>query len=329
MNKRTICLWTALGGLGGGLGLLALLNAQTLPQFTRVERLTNQEIALTLSTPSNLNYRLATASNLTAWSALATLPPGPGSLQHTDAAAPYLSQRFYRAEQLAGTNALTGDHLATTNGDVVIHPMNHATFVMSWNGKMIYNDPVAAAGPYTSLPKADLILISHSHSDHYSNTTLDAVRGTGAMIIAPQAVYNSMTTALKALTTVLTNGTSTNLMGLTVEAVPAYNATYHPRPTCNGYVVTLGGKRIYISGDTGDVAETRALPNIDVAFVCMNTPYTMTVSEAITSVRAYRPKVVYPYHYRNLAGNATTNAAYFKRQLGTDLGIEVRLRKWY
>jgi L-ascorbate metabolism protein UlaG (beta-lactamase superfamily) len=98
--------------------------------------------------------------------------------------------------------------------------------------------------------------------------------------------------------------------------------------TGNGYVLTLGGKRIYLSGDTGDIADMHALQNIDVAFVCMNSPYTMLTTEATNAVRAFRPPVVYPYHYRNQDGT-TGNAALFKQQLGSDLGIEVRLRKWY
>lgn len=117
------------------------------------------------------------------------------------------------------------------------------------------------------------------------------------------------------------------MLGLDVTAVPAYNS-YHPYGSGNGYVLTIGDRRIYISGDTGDVPEIRGLTNIDVAFVCMNQPYTMTVSQATNVVRAIRPKVVYPYHYRDAAGT-TMNAAFFKQQLGLDLGIEVRLRKWY
>ena len=109
--------------------------------------------------------------------------------------------------------------------------------------------------------------------------------------------------------------------------MPAYNAN-HPKGSGNGYLVTLGGKRLYVSGDTGDIAEMRALADIDVAFVCMNVPYTMTVAQAVSAVREFQPRIVYPYHYRN-QGNALSDVDSFKRQVGTDLGIEVRLRKWY
>jgi len=109
--------------------------------------------------------------------------------------------------------------------------------------------------------------------------------------------------------------------------VPAYNAN-HALGTGNGYILTLGGKRLYMSGDTGNQPEIRALTNIDVAFVCINQPFTMTVNEATNLVSAMRPKVIYPYHYRDQSG-ATTNAAAFKQRLNPNVGVEVRLRKWY
>jgi L-ascorbate metabolism protein UlaG (beta-lactamase superfamily) len=124
---------------------------------------------------------------------------------------------------------------------------------------------------------------------------------------------------------VLTNGAAAELLGLKVEAVPAYNrtSTFHPKGVGNGYVVTIGGKRLYVSGDTEDVPEIRALRDIDVAVVCMNLPYTMTVAQAASAVRELRPAVVYPYHSQGSDLNQ------FKRLAGADLGIEVRLRKWY
>jgi L-ascorbate metabolism protein UlaG (beta-lactamase superfamily) len=312
------------------LGSFVPLIAQIAPRFTGIQPLTNKEIALILSVSNGIVHRIDTSSNPPAWSPLVTLPGAISSLQHTDSAAPYLSRRFYRAEQLSGANVLTGDYLVTTNGDVVIHPLGHATFVMSWEGKMIYNDPTNGAAPYASFPRADLILVSHAHTDHFNSSTIDAVRGSNAVIIAPQAVYNGLSTTLRSLTIVLTNGAATNVMGLTVQAVPAYNltTTYHPRGVGNGYVLTIGGKRIYMSGDSEDIPEMRTLPSIDVAFVCMNLPYTMPVTSAVSAVRDFRPKVIYPYHYKNQDGTfADLND--FKRRVGQDLGIEVRLRKWY
>jgi L-ascorbate metabolism protein UlaG (beta-lactamase superfamily) len=116
-------------------------------------------------------------------------------------------------------------------------------------------------------------------------------------------------------------------MGMTIEAVPAYNDN-HPRGNGNGYVVTIGGKRIYISGDTGNTPEMRALPNIDVAFLCVNLPFTMSVTDAAGALRAFRPRVVYPYHYRNSGGTFSDLEA-LRQMIGTDLGIELRARRWY
>jgi L-ascorbate metabolism protein UlaG (beta-lactamase superfamily) len=320
--QKALCLLVCwLASLGG-------LPAQEGPRFATVQQLTNNEVRLQLTATTGLLYRIEVSTGLSAWDSLITLPASTAtSLQHTDSAAPYFSERYYRAQQLDGTNILAGDHLVTTNGDVVIRPLNHATFVMSWNGKMVYNDVVAAAGPFTGLPKADLILVSHSHGDHFSAATIDAVRGSNAVIIVPQTLMNSLTAAQRNLAIGLANGDATNVLGIDIEAVPAYNSN-HPLGAGNGYVLTIGGKRLYMSGDTGNIPEMRALPNIDVAFLCMNIPFTMTVNDATNAVRAFRPKVVYPYHYRDQSG-ASTNAAFFKRQLGTDLGIEVRLRKWY
>jgi L-ascorbate metabolism protein UlaG (beta-lactamase superfamily) len=304
------------------------IGAQTGPEFSGIRALTNKEVALTLTASNGVNHRIEASSNAAAWAGLVTLPGAGSSLQHTDSAAPYLRQRFYRAARLNGTNNLTGDHVNTTNGDVVIHPINHASFVMSWQGRMIYNDVVGSSTLYAGLPKADLILVSHAHTDHFSSTTIDAVRGTNAIIIAPQAVYNSLSTALRSNTIVLTNGASASVMGLTVDAVPAYNPTYHPVGTGNGYVLTIADKRLYMSGDTGDIPEMRALRNIDVAFVAMNLPYTMNYTNAASAVREFRPKVVYPYHY-SPSTPTVTDLNDFKRRVGQDVGVEVRLRKWY
>jgi L-ascorbate metabolism protein UlaG (beta-lactamase superfamily) len=238
-------------------------------------------------------------------------------------------------DAVSTTASLQGDIL----GDVVIRPVTHASFVMSYKGKTIYVDPDGAASLYAGIPKADFILITHEHGDHFDAATINAVANTGAKIIAPQIVYNSMSAAMKSLTTVVDYSTTTmapqkldlfdelNNLLFSVEAVPAYNNN-HALGRGNGYVVTIDGKRIYISGDTGNQAELRALENIDVAFVSMNTPFTMTPADAVNLVRAMKPRIVYPYHYRNQGGN-TGNAIAFKNLMSTDFSIEVRLREWY
>jgi L-ascorbate metabolism protein UlaG (beta-lactamase superfamily) len=233
--------------------------------------------------------------------------------------------------------------IASPQGDVfdnlVIRPVTHASFVMSYQGKTIYVDPDGAASLYAGIPKADYILVTHTHGDHFDAATITAVANTNARIIAPQAVYNSMSAAMRAMTTVLDyNASSTppdnidlldelSSLLFNVRAVPAYNNN-HPFGGGNGYVVTIDEKRLYISGDTGAQPELRALENIDIAFVCMNTPFTMTPSDAVSLVRDMKPKTVYPYHYRNQDGT-TGNAIAFKNLMSTDFSIEVRLRKWY
>lgn len=307
------------------------LSGQSL-QFTGVEPSPDGELTLTLSAPAGSAYRIETSTNAQDWRGLLTFPTNATTtLQHTDSAAPFLPGRYYRAIQLTGTNNLEGDHLNTTNSDVVIHPLYHASFVMSWNGMVIYSDPdddPAYESRYAGLPQGDLILVTHEHGDHYSTAKLSALRAPNGTIIVPQRVYDlGSFTPFRPHAVVLAYGATTNVMGVEVLAVPGYNGN-HAFANNNSYVLSLGGRRVFISGDTGDVPEIRELPDIDVAFLCMNIPYTMTVSAATNCVHAMRPGVVYPYHYRD-QGGSTANAATFKQWLGSDLGIEVRLRNWY
>jgi L-ascorbate metabolism protein UlaG (beta-lactamase superfamily) len=310
----------------GFVALTLLLHGQSV-FFTNTTRLTNREILLRLNATAGQRVRIDSSTNLAQWSPLLTLS-STGLNQHADSATPYLDRRYYRAEQLSGTTHVTGDYLATTNGDVLIHPVRHASLVMIWNGIVIYNDPdTHPTALYTGLPKANLILISHEHGDHYDTAALNLVTNANCIIIAPQVVYDMMATTpqLRALTTVITNGMTTNILGMHIEAVPAYNAN-HPRYRGNGYVVTIGGRRVYMSGDTGDIPEMRVLPNIDMAFICMNLQFTMSTTQAVGVVRAMRPKVIYPYHY---SGNPVADLNWFKQQVSNDLGIEVRIRNWY
>jgi L-ascorbate metabolism protein UlaG (beta-lactamase superfamily) len=308
----------------GVVALTLLLHGQGLV-FTNTARLTNREILLRLNATGDQRYRIDTSTNLAQWHPLLT---STGLNQHVDSAAPYLNRRYYRAERLSGTTHVTGDYLATTNGDVLIHPARHASFVMIWNGIVIYNDPDSPTSLYTGLPKANLILIGHEHGDHYDTTALNAVTNLNCVIIAPQVVADMMAASapgLRALTTVITNGMTTNVLGMRIDAVPAYNAN-HPRGRGNGYVITIGGRRVYMAGDTGDTPEMRALPNIDMAFVPMNLQFTMSSTQAVGVVRAMRPKVVYPYHY---SGSPVPDFNWFKQQVSNDLAIEVRIRNWY
>ena len=224
--------------------------------------------------------------------------------------------------------ALTGDVLTAQGGDLVIRPINHATLALQSGGRTIYVDPVGGAARFTRLPRPDLILITDIHGDHFDAATLQAVASEKTALVAPPAVAERLPAELRSRTTVLANGQTNTVLGLAIEAVPAYNLAedrlkFHAKGRGNGYLLTLGGKRVYVSGDTEDIPEMRALKKIDVAVVCMNLPYTMTVEQAARAVREFKPKMVYPYHYRG------SDLEKFKLLVGDDLGIEVRLRDWY
>jgi L-ascorbate metabolism protein UlaG (beta-lactamase superfamily) len=220
------------------------------------------------------------------------------------------------------------DSIATKDGPLKISPINHATLALEWNDRTIYVDPVGGAKMFRGLPKPELILVTDIHGDHFSKETLAEMAGANTKIVCPAAVAEQMTPELRKSAMVLTNGQVEEISGVKIEAIPMYNLTaerlkYHTKGRGNGYVLTLGGKRIYISGDTEDIPEMLALKNIDVAFVCMNLPYTMTVDQAARAVLTFKPKIVYPYHYRG------SDLSKFKELVGTNPGIEVRLRDWY
>ena len=237
----------------------------------------------------------------------------------------------------AQEKGLSGDQVATNNGVLVIHPLRHATFLMEWNGKTVCVDPVGGAKPFVDLPKPDLVLVTHIHGDHFDPATLAAVIPAGPQptIIAPASVAEKIPESLrgKARVKVLANGEQTEVAGIAVEAVPAYNTTagkekFHPKGRDNGYVLTMGGKRVYIAGDTEDTAEMRALKGIDIAFLPMNLPYTMSVPKAAEAIRQFMPKIVYPYHYRSGDGTKA-DLEELKRLVGERSGVEIRSRDWY
>jgi L-ascorbate metabolism protein UlaG (beta-lactamase superfamily) len=213
---------------------------------------------------------------------------------------------------------------ATSAGPVKITPVYHASLVIEAGGKVIIIDPAKPA-VFTGLPQADLILITDIHGDHLDADLIKTVSKAGTEIIAPPAVVKTVTTASP-----ISNGETKKWGAWTIEAIPMYNLTrgpaegklFHDKGRGNGYVLTYGGKRFYFSGDTENIPEMRALKNIDVAFVCMNLPYTMTPDEAAEAVKAFHPKVVIPYHYK---GQDTT--VFQKDLAGT--GIDVRLLDWY
>lgn len=222
------------------------------------------------------------------------------------------------------------DYQKLKGSDLTIQPITHATLVLSYNKTNIYVDPTGGAAAFKGLAAPDLILVTDIHGDHMDPKTIEAINTANAVLVVPQAVADSLPAAIdKQKLVILKNGDKTEQAGISIKAIPMYNLpeapdAFHTKGRGNGYILTIGGKNIYISGDTEDIPEMKALKNIDIAFVCMNLPYTMDVTQAAQGVLAFKPKVVYPYHYRGQDVNT------FKSLVNAgDKNIEVRLRKWY
>lgn len=222
------------------------------------------------------------------------------------------------------------DHERVKGGNLTIQPVNHATLVLSYNKKNIYIDPTGGHSAFKGLAAPDLILVTDIHGDHLDPKTIEAINTANAVLVVPQAVADKLPSATnKEKLVILKNGDKTEQAGISIAAIPMYNLpeapdAFHTKGRGNGYILTVGGKNIYISGDTEDIPEMRALKSIDIAFVCMNLPYTMDVNQAAQGVLAFKPKVVYPYHYRGQDVNT------FKTLVNArDKKIDVRLRNWY
>lgn len=225
------------------------------------------------------------------------------------------------------------DKIQTNKGELSIQPIVHATMVLSWNNKTIYIDPYNGAKGFSGLAAPDVILITDIHPDHLDLNTLNAIETSKATFIVPKAVAEKLPENLKNKCVILQNGEKTTQKEINVEAIAMYNLpeaadAMHTKGRGNGYILNLGGKNIYISGDTEDITEMRNLKNIDVAFVCMNLPYTMDINQAASAVLAFKPAIVYPFHYRGKDGLSDTEA--FKKLVNAgDKNIDVRLRNWY
>jgi L-ascorbate metabolism protein UlaG (beta-lactamase superfamily) len=227
------------------------------------------------------------------------------------------------------------DTIPLLDGSLIVQPIQHASVVLTAKGKTIYVDPVGGAAKYQGLATPDIILITDIHGDHFDPATLDGIKKDRTVLIVPQAVADKLPAVDKTPNMViLANGGNTDQGGINIAAIPMYNLPAsttdprHPKGRGNGYVLSVGGKRIYLSGDTQGIPEMRALTGIDVAFVCMNLPYTMDINEAADAVLAFKPKIVYPYHYRGQNGMSDINAFKNLVQAGNK-NIEVRLRNWY
>lgn len=217
--------------------------------------------------------------------------------------------------------------------DLLIFPISHATTVLEWNNTTIYIDPVGGKKAFENSNSPDLILITDIHGDHFSLETLQELNTSKAKIMMPQAVADKMPYEFTPQIDVLNNGDSKERYGITVEAIPMYNLRedalkFHEKGRGNGYVLNLGEKRIYFSGDTEDIPEMRTLENIDKAFICMNLPYTMTVERAADAVLDFQPNEVYPYHYRGKPD--VSDVTKFKALVNqSNPNIKVVLLDWY
>ena len=213
---------------------------------------------------------------------------------------------------------------ATDAGDVVIHPVDHASMVWETPAGVIYVDPVGGAEAYADLPAPDLILITHEHGDHFDQPTLDALAE--VPMITNQAVFDMLPESMQGRATAMANGDTGTALDYDLEAIPAYNITedrlqYHPQGRDNGYILAIGGKRFLIAGDTEDTPELRALKDIHVAFLPMNLPYTMTPEMAAEAAKVLQPKILYPYHF------GKTDTSQLSRLLKETPEIEVRVRQ--
>jgi len=215
-------------------------------------------------------------------------------------------------------------------GELTIQPITHATLVLAYQKKSIYVDPTGGADAFKGLAAPGIILITDIHGDHFDPKTIEAINIENAVLVVPQAVADQLpATTQNEKLIILKNGDNKVVEGISITAIPMYNlpqdtTAFHTKGRGNGYILNIGGKNIYISGDTEDTPEMRDLKNIDIAFVCMNLPYTMDVNQAAAGVLAFKPKVVYPYHYRGQDVNT------FKSLVNEgDKKIDVRLRNWY
>ena len=218
------------------------------------------------------------------------------------------------------------DAIKTSAGDLEITFIGHGTLMFTFAGKIVHIDPWTRFTDYSNMPKADLILITHEHRDHLDPQAVKALRTPKTDIVLTAKCAERIQGGI-----IMKNGDTRTVQGLKVEAVPAYNIVhmrskgvpYHPKGVGNGYVITLGDKRVYVAGDTENTPEMKRLQKIDVAFLPMNLPYTMTPEMVADAATAFKPRILYPYHY------GKTDTSRLVELLKGQQGIEVRIRKIY
>lgn len=216
------------------------------------------------------------------------------------------------------------DRISTSAGELTITFLGHGTLMMEFGGKIIHIDPFSRVADYANLPAADLILITHEHRDHLDPQALKHIQSKDTALVLTELCAAQLIGGI-----VMRNGDVQTVKNIPIEAVPAYNIVhhresgqpFHPKGHGNGYIMTFGDTRVYIAGDTENTPEMKALPNIDYAFLPMNLPYTMTPAMVADAAQAFRPKVLYPYHF------GQTNPAELVELLKDQTDIEVRIRE--
>ena len=216
------------------------------------------------------------------------------------------------------------DTVKTSGGPLVITCVGHASLYLEWKHRIIQVDPFGRMADYSKLPKADLILITHQHGDHLDPQAIGQIAKEDTRIVCPEVCEKLVNKPI-----VMKNGDRTEILGIHIQAVPGYNIQhkrdngepFHVKGVGNGYVLTFDDKKIYIAGDTEDIPEMADLKNIDIAFLPMNVPYTMTPEMVASAVKLFHPKIVYPYHF----GDTDTSKLV---QLLKDEDVEVRVRKF-
>lgn len=225
----------------------------------------------------------------------------------------FLALVFVAALAAVVVAADQSDKLSASGGDIQITPILHSSVQLEYAGKVIQIDPVAKyddvelplLGKFDALKPADLILVTDIHPENLDIAEITKLRKSGAPVVMPAAAATQAGTKIPAPTVIMANGDTKTVVEVSIEAVPMYNIQhgpapgelYHPKGRGNGYIITLGGKRLYFMGDTECTPEAKAVKDIDVAFVPMNMPQTMTPGDAADCIKAFQPKIVYPYHY--------------------------------
>jgi len=227
------------------------------------------------------------------------------------------------AGSLLANPAFETDTIQTSEGSLVITFIGHASLMMEFDGTIIHIDPVSQYADYSKLPKADLILITHHHSDHFDLQAVDSLKKGGTVVILTKKCSEQLSSGK-----VLSNGYKTTALGFEIEAVPAYNTEhmrspgnpYHPKGEGNGYLIRFGDKTVYVAGDTENIPEMKNLKDVDIVFLPMNLPYTMSPDMVAGAAKVLKPKILYPYHYGN------TDTGKLARLMKGEKEIEVRIR---